>query len=72
MSNNVSYKHDLESICRSKLLLETETSDYLITDIIDILKPPHKKLEEYIAENGGIFKVSGEIDWSEPVGREIW
>ena len=32
----------------------------------------HKKLEEYIAENGGVFKVSDEFDWGDPVGTEIW
>ena len=32
----------------------------------------HKTLEEYIAENGGVLRSSDEIDWGDPVGREIW
>lgn len=32
----------------------------------------HKKLEDYIDESGEALKVSGELDWGEPVGNEIW
>lgn len=32
----------------------------------------HKTLEEYIQESGGEFVVSEELDWGEPVGREVW
>ena len=32
----------------------------------------HKKLEEYVKESGGKLIVSDEIDWGQPVGREIW
>lgn len=32
----------------------------------------HKTLEEYIDESGGAFVPSGEVEWDEPVGREIW
>ena len=71
MSDNHSNK-DLEYIYEFEILLETKSSDYSISYIKKFPKPRHKKLEEYVAENGGILKVSGEFDWGEPVGREIW
>lgn len=32
----------------------------------------HKTLEQYIEESGGELIVSEELDWGEPVGREVW
>ncbi len=32
----------------------------------------HRTLEDYIEMAGGKLQVSGEYDWGEPVGSEIW
>ena len=32
----------------------------------------HRRLEDYIDESGEALKVSGEQDWGEPMGSEIW
>ena len=41
--------------------------------VIKLEKPfRHKTLEERAAEFGGELNLSGELDWGEPVGREVW
>ena len=48
-------------------------SDEQIRDLINSgFTFEHKRLEEYIKESGGELIVSDELDWGEPVGREIW
>ena len=32
----------------------------------------HKRLEDYINESGEPLKISGELDWGEPAGNELW
>ncbi|MCR5651192.1 MAG: helix-turn-helix domain-containing protein [Lachnospiraceae bacterium] len=32
----------------------------------------HRRLEDYIDESGKALKISGELDWGEPAGSEIW
>ena len=59
-----------------------QEADVAVNDILDVkvsngvimlVKPfRHKTLEERAAEYGGKLDVGGEIDWGEPVGREIW
>ena len=48
-------------------------SDEQIKDLINSgFTFEHKRLEEYVKESGGKLIVSDEIDWGQPVGREIW
>ena len=48
-------------------------SDVQITELIEAgFTFRHKTLEEYIEESGEKLTVSDELDWGEPVGREIW
>ena len=32
----------------------------------------HRSLEEYVKQSGRPLKASEEVNWGEPVGREIW
>ena len=32
----------------------------------------HRRLEDYIDESGKALKLSGEMDWGDPVGAELW
>ena len=50
-------------------VLDVEVSNGRIT----LVKPfRHKTLEERAEEFGGKLTLGGELDWGEPVGREIW
>ena len=50
-------------------VLDVEVSNGRIT----LVKPfRHKTLEERAAEYGGKLTLGGELDWGEPVGREMW
>ena len=50
-------------------ILEITTGDGIIT----LSKPyRHKTLEERIKESGVPLKLSSEMDFGEPIGREIW
>ena len=52
-------------------------NDTLEAEVVEgriILTPGfrHKSLEERAAEYGGKLNLTGEIDWGDPVGREVW
>ena len=52
-------------------------NDTLNAEIVNgqiILTPTfrHRSLKERAAEYGGQLNISGEFDWGEPVGREVW
>ena len=52
-------------------------NDTLNAEIVDgriILTPVfrHRSLKERAEEYGGQLNISGEFDWGEPVGREVW
>ncbi len=52
-------------------------NDTLDAEVIDgkiILTPGfrHRSLSERIAEFDGKLELSGEYDWGEPVGNEVW
>ena len=54
-----------------------KVDDTLNAEVIDgriILTPGfrHRSLRERAAEYGGDLNISGEFDWGEPVGREVW
>lgn len=51
-----------------------EILDVTVTNgVITLAKTfKHKTLEERAAEYGGDLKLDGELDWDEPVGREVW
>ena len=53
-------------------LLELLTDEQIKALLKQGFRFKHKTLEERIAENGGVLTVSKEIDWGEPMGREIW
>ena len=69
-----------QGIRLSKEILETagiHVNDYLEVEVVDgniILSRQfrHKTLEERAAAYGGRLEPYEEIDWGEPVGREIW
>ncbi len=69
-----------QGIILSKDILKSasiELGDYLDVDTnsgsITLRKPfRHKTLEERIAESGVPLTLSKELDYGEPVGREIW
>ena len=66
----------------SRYLAETRRLDMKVLDhlsdeqIRDLINSgftfEHKRLEEYVKESGAKLIVSDEIDWGQPVGREIW
>lgn len=57
--------------------LDMKVIDHMSDEqIMDLIRSgytfEHKSLEDYIDESGGLFVPSGELEWDEPVGREIW
>ena len=51
-----------------------ETLDITVSNgVITLAKAfKHKTLEERAAEYEGNLNLDGELDWGEPLGREVW
>ena len=53
-------------------LLSTLSDDQITELIRSGFTFEHKTLEDYVREAGGKIIASGEMDWGEPVGSEVW
>ena len=53
-------------------LLNTLSDEQIRTLLNSGFSFRHRMLDEYIEMAGGMLQVSGEYDWGEPVGSEIW
>ena len=48
-------------------------NDDELKDLVDSgFRINHRTLEEYVEISGRPLKASEEVNWGEPVGREIW
>ena len=63
-----------KEILKSAGIALNEVLDVTVSNgVIMLVKPfRHKTLEERAAEFDGKLMLDGELDWGEPVGREVW
>ena len=70
LSRLVSYDEKVRALDMRTLdnLTEEQVKELLDSGFVFL----HRRLEDYINESGEALKISGELDWGEPVGRELW
>ena len=70
-SNGILFPKEL---MKSAGIKQNDTLDAEVVDGRIILTPAfrHRSLRERAEEYGGNLNISGEFDWGEPVGSEVW